>query len=253
MKKFRLLSAFLTVATVLGMFTPILPVSAAAKTEDDALVPGIDSETGLPTIDYLTQVFDTPEDKLATMTKYLEKGGMELYVEPISGEVAYVNTKTGQILFSNPYDVSKTSSAKSIKEELLSQITIKYTDNASELEMFSFVEACQRGQINVKKIKNGVRVEYTMGREETRKLVPKQIKKERFEELILDNIPDGSTKDRFLAFYTIQDPNDPTHTERSRRELIAAFPICEEMAIYVCDPFASDRELNMIESVIKTY
>ena len=254
MKKFRLLSAFLAIATVFGMFGTTLPVSASsAKNANSALVPGIDEETGLPTIDYLTQEFDTPEAKLATMTKYLEKGDMALYVEPVSGEVAYVNNKTGQILFSNPYDVSKSGAAKSVKEELLSQITIKYTDNASELEMYSFVEACQRGQINVKKIKNGVRVEYTMGREETRKLVPKQIKRERFEELILANIPEGSEKNRFLAFFTLQNPDDPTHTERSRRELIAAFPICEEMAIYVFDPFASDRELNMIEGVIKTY
>ena len=253
MKKFRLLSAFLVIATVFGMFGTALPVSASSKNDSEAIVPGIDEETGLPTIDYLNQTFATPEDKLATMTKYLDKNGMSLYVEPVSGEIAYVNNKTGQILFSNPYDVAKSNAAKSVKEELLSQITIKYTDNASELEMYSFVEACQRGQINVKKIKNGVRVEYTMGREETRKLVPKQIKRERFEELILANIPEGSEKNRFLAFFTLQNPDDPSHTERSRRELIAAFPICEDMAIYVFDPFASDRELNMIENVIKTY
>ncbi|MBQ8552114.1 MAG: hypothetical protein IJ428_04795 [Clostridia bacterium] len=252
MKKFRLLSAFLSVVMTMGILTAALPVTAATAAEEP-LVPGIDEETGTPTIDYLTQTYDTPEDKLATMTKYLEKGDMALYVEPVSGEVAYVNNKTGQILFSNPYDVSQTSSATSIKQELLSQIIIKYTDNASELEMFSFVEACQRGQINVKKIKNGVRVEYTMGREETRKLVPKQIKRERFEELILANIPEGGTKDRLLAFYTLQDPYDDSLTERAKRELIAAFPICNQMAIYVFDPGATDRELNMIEGWIKTY
>ncbi len=253
MKKFRLLSAFLTVATVFGMFSAVLPVSASNAAADAAIVPGIDPETGLTTIDYLTQEFKTPEDKLATMTKYLSKAGMELYVEPISGEVAYVNTKTGQILFSNPYDVASTSSAKSVKEELLSQIVIKYSDNSSEIEMFSFIEACQRGQINVKKIKNGVRVEYTMGRVETRKLVPKQIKKERFEELILANVPEGTARNRLNAYYTLQDPNAPSLTERLRGELIASFPICEQMAIYTFDPYASERDLNMIEDIIKTY
>ncbi len=252
MKKFRLLSAFLSVVLAMGMFSAALPVSAANANAEPP-VPGIDEDTGTPTIDYLSQIYKTPEDKLATMTKYLDKGNFSLYVEPVSGEVAYVNNKTGQILFSNPYDVSSTDCAKSLKQELLSQITIKYVDNTSELEMFSFVEACQRGQINVKKIKNGVRVEYTMGREETRKLVPKRIEKERFEELLVANFPEGSTKNRFTSYYTLQDPNAPGLTERGKRELLAAFPICNQMAIYVFDPTATERELNLIEGWIKTY
>ncbi len=252
MKKFRLLSAFLTVAMVFGMFAATLPVGVAASSAA-ALVPGMDPETGLPTIDYLTQVFKTPEDKLATMTKYLSKEGMELYVEPISGEVAYVNTKTGQILFSNPYDIGSSTAPDAVKQELLSQIVIKYIDNSSEVEMYSFVEACQRGQINVKKIKNGVRVEYTMGREETRRLIPKQINKERFEELILANIPEGTQKARFMAYYTLQDANDPTLTERGRREIITAYPICKDMSIYTFAIDASERDLNLVENIIKTY
>ncbi len=250
MKKFRLLSAFLTVVMVLGMLASAVPAFAA----EEELVPGLDPETGKPTIAYLTEVFDTPQAKLATMTKYLEKGNYAFYVEPVSGEFAYVNNKTGQILFSNPYDVSQTASSSSVKEELLSQIIIKYTDNDSELNLLSFTEACQRGQINVKKIKNGVRVEYTMGREETRKLVPKHIKRERYEELILANIPqDSPAWKKFEAFYQLKDPYDPTLTERAQRELRATFPITEEMAIYVFDPQASDRELNMIEAWIKEY
>ena len=168
MKKFRLLSAFLTVVMVAGSLSAFSLSAADAKSKtDEPLVPGIDEETGVPTISYLTEKFATPEDKLATMTKYLSKGNYELYVEPVSGEIAYVNVKTGQILFSNPWDIAddSTIASQSVKEELMSQIIIKYTDNDSELDLLSFTEACQRGQINVKKIKNGVRVEYTMGRE----------------------------------------------------------------------------------------
>ena len=251
MKKFRLLSAFLTVVMVFA--TLVTSVSAIVDENGEEILPGIDEETGLPTIDYQTQIFNTPEEKLSTMTKYLEQGDFQLYVEPVSGEVAYVNTKTNEVLFSNPYDVSQTGASDSIKAELLSQIKIKYTDNDSELYSYSFTEACQRGQIKVKKIKNGVRVEYTMGREETRKLVPKQIKKERFEELILANIPEGNVRNKMVAFYQLKDPFDPTLTERAKRELQATFPITTEMAIYIFDPFASDRELNQIEGYIKTY
>ena len=248
MKKIRLLSAFLTVVMVFGMLT-VVPVVAD---DSAALVPGIDEDTNKPTIDYLTQTFATAEDKLATMTKYLSKGNFELYVEPVSGEIAYVNTKTGQILFSNPYDVSSAWAADTIKQELLSQIVIKYIDNDAEYEINSFVEACQRGQITVKKIKNGVRVEYVIGREETRKLLPKQIKRERFEELILANIPEGDEKMRLEAYYQLKDADAP-QSERSRRELLAAYPVCNDMAIYVFDDSVGERQMNLVESIIKKY
>lgn len=255
MKKIRLLSAFLAVALTVGM-VPALPVFAAnteVAEEEKPLEPGVDPITGKPLIDYLNEKFETPEDKLATMKSYLKKGDMELFVEPVSGEIAYKNNKTGQILFSNPYDVASSGATKSVKQELLSQIIIKYTDNATELDMFSFVEACERGQIVVKKIKNGVRVEYSMGRTETRKLVPKQISKERFETLILNNIPEGREKETFKVYYTLQDATDPELSDRAKREIIAEFPICEEMAIYTYDAFAGDREMNIAEDIIKKY
>lgn len=223
MKKIRLLSAFLAVALTVGMI-PALPVLATENEvaeEEKPLEPGLDPVTGTPLIDYLNEKFATPEDKLATMKSYLKKGDMELFVEPVTGEIAYKNNKTGQILFSNPYDVASSGATKSVKQELLSQITIKYTDNAQELEMFSFVEACERGQIVVKKIKNGVRVEYSMGRTETRKLVPKHINKERFETLILNNIPEGQEKETFKVYYTLQDATDPELSDRAKREIIA--------------------------------
>lgn len=260
MKKFRLLSAFLTVVMVLGMLTG-LPVFAADETdseeteEKEALVPGYDQEKQEPTINYLKQVFETREDKLATMKRYLQKGDYELYVEPISGEIAYKNRKTGEILFSNPFDVGSLTSANSIKQELMSQIIIRYVDNGIENTMYSYVDACLRGQILVKKIKNGVRVEYTIGRAETRKLVPRHINRERFEELILSNIPVEDTEaiSFFNSFFVLQDPFDPSLTERGKREMLAAFPICEKMAIYVFDPRAVEREFDIAEGYIKQY
>ncbi len=267
MKKIRLLSAFLTVVMVFGMLT-MLPVFAAEDTAEDGaveeekvvIVPAYDEELGEPTINYLRQEFETVEEKLATMTKYLTQGDYELYVEPISGEVAYKNRKTGEILFSNPVNANPFGDdtftfSDDVKRELMSQILINYVDNGENKSMNSYVDACLRGQILVKKIKNGVRVEYTIGRAETRKLVPKHISRERYETLILANIPEEDTEaiSHFGGYYTLLDPFDPDLTERELRELKASFPICEEMAIYVYDVKATDRELNITERYIKQY
>ena len=122
---------------------------------------------------YLSLEFATAEEKLESMEMMLEKDGYQLWVDPLTGEVAKFTSKTGA-----PSD--------STKKKLMSQIMIRYTDNDTEKDMYSFDEAAMRGQIKVKNIKNGVRVEYSIGREETRMLVPKIIEKNRFETVILD-------------------------------------------------------------------
>ncbi len=184
----RFLAAILTVVLLLGTLT--VGISAKKITP----VYQIDQQTNKETeeIDYaatlakyLTTEFKTAEEKLAEMDLMYEKDGYQLWVDTFTGEVATKNTVSGQILFSNPYDIT-TSGSESIKKQLLSQVIVKYKDNDTEKFMYSFEEAASRGQIKFKNIKNGIRVEYTIGREETRMLVPKRILKERFEENILD-------------------------------------------------------------------
>jgi hypothetical protein len=244
MNKTRLMSAILTVVMLFGMLGA-LPVYAKPVNTD---------AEGLATIKYTTEVFATPQDKLDTMVLWKDQNGFQMYVEDYSGEVAIVNKATGQIMFSNPFDVAGDTASESTKTKLLSQVVIKYQDNGTDKEMNSFTEAAQRLQINVKNIKNGVRVEYTMGREETRKLVPRLIEKSRFENDILANIVDDSwSYEKLRSFYTEKNPNDPALTERGVKEMQAKFPITNKMAVYVCDPDIKDRELNQCEGIIKGF
>lgn len=210
-----------------------------------------DEEPG-DTINYLTKVFASPEEKLATMEKKLESNGYEIWVESYTGEVAFVDQKSGQILFSNPYDVATTKGSAATKQQLLSQVIIKYTDNNTEKYFYSYTEAALRNQIKVKNIKNGVRVEYTIGREETRRLVPRMIEKSRFEEQILAYFEEGSFEyDKMIGFYQLQDINDPSLTDADVKAMENAFPITSKYAVYVFDPNAAEKDLNRIEGYIK--
>lgn len=49
-----------------------------------------------------------------------------------------------------------------VKSMLLSQIILSYEENGKSYTMYSYTEAAARGQINVKYVKNGIRVEYAM-------------------------------------------------------------------------------------------
>jgi hypothetical protein len=201
MIKDRIISALLTLVIVFGTVAnlSILPVFAADAADEE------EEEI----IDYRTEVYATPEDKLATMNLEVQVGPYELYYHYYTGEIAFRNNQTGDILFSNPYDVATpmptgATSSDNIKDQLLSQLIIRYVDNDKDVPMYSYVEAALRNQIKKKNLKNGIRVEYILGRQETRKLVPKMIEKTRFETLILANITDESRYKKISAFYTLK-------------------------------------------------
>lgn len=241
----RIVSGFLTLAMLLGS----LVVSADAAWADKV------NEQGNPIIDYLNNNYETPEAKLADMIFCKEEQGIQIYFEEFTGEVAFVDTVTGQIHFTNPIDIASGYQTISdpIKQELLSQLEISYLENGVEKTMNSYTEAALRGQITLKNIKKGIRVEYILGEEQTTRLVPRMIKSERFEELILSQIDDDWNYNKLESFYTLKDKDDPSLTERGIAEMQAKFPITLEMAVYVCDPKIKARELRELESIIKAY
>lgn len=239
----KLLSTIMAVIMFLGCFTAFAGMPAyAAEGDEEVFV----------LEDYTAIVYANPDEKLATMEKVVESYGYELWYKADTGETAVLNTKTGQILLSNPYDVaSDTTSSVETKQKLLSQLIIKYTENDKETSFDSYKQAAMNGQIKMKKIKGGIRVEYTIGKEEKRKLVPRMIEQTSFEENILQYITNEREHKKMEAYYTLKNANDPTLTERARKELQVSYPITKFMAIYIFDPNASDRELTEIEGYIK--
>ncbi len=261
----RILSTLLAVILMLGTFsmTGLLQVSAAEET-----VPSVSIDK------YPTTVYNTPQEKLATMTKMLARDGFELYVDAKSGEVATLEVATGNILFSNPYDVGSATGAAATKAEILSQIAITYTDNGQTKYMYSYTDAALLDQISVMKIKNGVRVEYTIGRENSRKLVPRWILSDSFETYIkapLDkafekgDIDDFSYDRIFEAWYE-RFCIDDLSSMILQQSYIAQYPILEGVRgtdangkplhniLYVLmEGNLSTSDLTWLEDVIKTY
>ena len=252
MKMKKILSAFLSLVTVVGAitvtgYTSVMDASAAYEDKVD--------EDGNPIINYISKGYSTANAKLKDMVLAREQDGYQLWIEEFTGEIAFIDTKTGDSLFSNPYDVAAgyNWASASTKQRLLSQLAVTYEENGVEKTMYSYTEAALRGQIHFKNIKNGLRVEYTVGELQTTRLVPRMISKNRFESMILDNIPDGTYKDRLLSFYTLYDAFDPSLTETNVKEIQAAFPITKQFAVYVCDPGIVSKELQNLETTIKAY
>lgn len=248
----RIISAFLTLVMVFGAVViaekaTVVEIAAAEETEAEEE----------KTINYLVDGYATPQAKIADMTLMKEQYGYKLYVEEYTGEIAFEDTKTGEILFSNPYDVAQgyNWASPNLRHRLLSQIELTYEEvgKSGIKEMKSYTEAALRDQIITKHIKGGVRVEYTIGELATQRLVPRMISKTRFEELILNRITDTNNYERLRSFYYCYDTSDVGLTEREVKEIQASFPITKQFAIYVCTPDIEPEELKKLETIIKTY
>ena len=241
-------SAFLLAAFCLALAAPVCAAEIAG---------GIIEYKG-EDIDFLTEEYYTADEKLATMSKLYSEYGYELYVQLKSGEVAVKDTATGQVLFTNPHDVGASGAAVSQKQELLSQILLSYKDSTGTYSMNSFADSVEHDQIQVSRIRGGVRVQYTLGETVKRKLAPHQITQSRFEELILNPITAALGEDdfqvkRLMKFYMLKDPKDPKLNARAADEMLTTYPYCETEPLYVLTSDAKDVEKTFIQNLIQTY
>ncbi len=265
MKFKRLLALLLSGMLLAGSFS----VSSFAADKEEAEEEEENAVFALA--DYTTIEYSSPEEKLATMQKRLENEKFELWALEETGEIALVTKATGQILFSNPYDVasmSKDAKATETKKKILSQIQLRYSNGANEALMNTYNDAALNRQITMEPIRGGLRVNYTMGREEARILVPEQIEKSRFEEEILAKMPEKDPEtgrtfvDPFVnknpyrymeAYFSLKDPNSETLSETSKKQMQQTFPITKKYAIYILSSDTSTKEKKNLEHLIQTY
>ena len=266
MKFKRILCLFLAVLTLCGGYSFTLATTSAAAPADTGSTGSSDSYIAA-TDAALEREFESNQFLIASgdMKLTTRRYGYELYCNEYTGEIAYRNMATGQVISTNPCNLENIG--KTTKAKLLSQLEIKFTDSANNtISMYSFTDAAQRGQIIVKNIKDGLRVEYTMGRIETTYLIPIYIEKSRFETLILKPMRDyletldgdAYTNVEFYlgkleASYTLYDPNDKMQNAATIASMKEKYEVTRDgMAIYVLSA-STDKEKRILEGYIKSY
>ncbi len=103
----------------------------------------------------------------------------------LRGEEAYIMAYTGY-WSTNPYTIGAINASTDIKAEIYSQISIEYLENGETRTYHSFKDAAILNQLKVSNIKNGARVEYTIGKEAVRYLAPRFITAAKYEALVAD-------------------------------------------------------------------
>ena len=297
----RIISTFLA---FLMLVSALSMVVGAKENTSDKNQAEYEYNTGKlkPTMDYLTGKYqikdengtvvdtilvDTKQEKLDTMDLRLEHEGYRLYVDAYSGEIAVENVETGDIIFSNPYDLGSKDIDKNTKAEMLSQFIISFvdtTDSDMPYTYKSYEYAVRAGaslddentsklpvsQLDVKYIKNGIRVEYQIGRTDSRYLVPKYLTKETYDRefgnvLENENMTSfekgqfvGFIKERGLTAY-LEQFKDAETKEKKKQTYLELYPFAdmtdengEYIVFYECVCVAKN-EYMAIENIIKTY
>lgn len=229
------------------------------------------------------------EDKLKTMDYRYGNDTFQLYIDAYSGEVAVKNRRTGEILFSNPYNIGSSTaddSNGSTKSELLSQIIVHFYKNKEgedKMQTYtSYMEAACREQVTVKSIKNGIRVEYAIGREGGKTLIPMQIAEDDLQNKIFkvieaqigwneiefdpyfgDPIIDRDhpyAEDQFMyaklqSYYSIKNAQDPNLYPSVREKMIQDYPVCEDFPIRVLALTMAENEIEIkrLESFVRRF
>lgn len=196
----RLLCASLAVLMTVCIL-PVLPLKTSAAT------------TISDNVDYTKVIYDTEADRLAAMQKFYDNGEYALYCDTTLGIVAYQKIATGEVLFTNPWNMNAEKNGDSVvRANLMSQIMLEYVNSENQsLALNSYADAALKGQISVKNIKNGLRVEYAIGQRSSRTLCPMQIERTAFEEKILKPLEAAVGKGltnreltQFKAYFNLQ-------------------------------------------------
>ena len=287
-KFIRLLALSLCVLMLLGSISclSVLAESSADESKDESEMEWPDIWKDIKQPAYTSTGFASVKERILgsgaiePMQLYSVIDGYAFYGDSLTGEFVFLVLKdktltkdaileSGTIpeysafYCTNPYNagaaqaIGQTNTAAAEeKQKLLSQIIIKFSQNDKDTQMNSFADGASNQQIIVKNIRGGVRVEYTIGREEVIYLVPRLIKKEKLEAL-RDQIKENSLSDRdhrtFMAFYLIKDLEDPGISEKTKKEMEAAYPITKQFPVYVCEPTISTQELLRLEKLVKNY
>lgn len=224
-----------------------MPAAKAEETAEPA------AETAKPAD--ATERAEAPMQKAvpgAGLTQAAENEYLVLYFDNDSGGVAVKDKATGAVFRSNPPDALEDPKASDeTKQELMSQVSLVYHVNGKEGDaaMNSYAQAMKAEQIEWGKLERGMRIRLTMGREEQRMLLPRQMTAASFERDILERIGDERRKRQTQAFYIRYSRDDLKGA--NGKELLAKYPILEQEDIYVLKSSVTDRDKRVLESYVK--
>lgn len=235
------IAAFVTVLNVKG--APAVDPNAYANAGGE-LEPGTE-----------LQVLQGGKLPVPGMSLVAQNEMLELYFDPETTEVAVADLRTGHIWRSNPEGREQDEQASAFfKEALASQFSITFRNDRGQLSTFiNYAESTSREQFTVESIKDGIRINYTLGDMSVGiEALPKLISKERMEEKILSKVDEQTGLFFSTKYFPLK--SDPNIMERIDGSVERPLTLKRMMDIleqvgYTEEDLAYDNEENGIENL----
>ncbi|MBO7254632.1 MAG: hypothetical protein J6V36_04945, partial [Clostridia bacterium] len=291
------------VLVMLLALTLFLPTTFSAFAKDDDGEMTADEIWAVRDPAYMIAGFNSIEARIlgnetvGSMKLVLVREGNALYCDSYTGEIIVLKLKKAEkgekqdengyklqdngvydyvgYWTSNPYNVSQSTgvdgsaTSNTIKQNLFSQLIIKFTEGTAEKIFYSYKDSVQYGQITTKDIKGGLRVEYVIGRLSVKYLVPEVVTLDRWFDIYMrfkEQYGDFAAK-RFAAFYKlyVADVTKDPRVEEIKNECSLAkfsnlnadmrkeYPVSVTGGLAVCDINIKEQERKNIESDLRVF
>lgn len=180
----------------------------------------------------------SPAAENENLILYFDNDTGGICVEDKRDKTRYVSTPAGAL--------EDPAASDTVRRRNGSPILLTYYDTVKKKEetMTSYEDALLQNQISWAKLKDGIRIYYTLGREETRQLIP-----ERLSETSMERVLAGITSERTARqvkafyFYYSADTLEPD----KREEYLSKYPSLSSDGLYVLKNSVTDRDKQVLE------
>ncbi|MBE5965938.1 MAG: hypothetical protein E7255_03080 [Lachnospiraceae bacterium] len=237
----------LILAVVAGI---VINISGCSKTDHASEADTLKKGWGQEKLN-LDQLMDAPVDSSAKGMKKITKNiNYALYIDPDTADMAVYDNKAGIYLHSNPVRNIEDLSLDEVQQGLYgSMIEVNYTNLSGKMSRYSsYIDSVLLGQYDFYPIENGVRILYTLGMDESKRMIPPVLSVKSYEK-ILNQLEDDEKQDFRPLFRRIK---HDSIAKEEKDALLNAYPILKTEDIYILREITK-YDKDILEDILKAH
>lgn len=178
-----------------------------------------------------------------------ENDGRALLLDQDTLRLGLMDMASGRAVYSNPEATAIESDVDdAVKNSILSQVEITYYTMAQKVYTLSSYDSCVlKGQYALHTIENGVRIEYTLGEEETIDILPDAVSRQTMEEVIFPAL-DDSDRSTIEKYYVLHEYD--ALDEEYAGEIQTLYANFGDTDLYILK-YVAEKRKNQIRSILK--
>ncbi|MGL4737109.1 MAG: DUF5696 domain-containing protein [Cellulosilyticaceae bacterium] len=182
--------------------------------------------------------------------KVVENENLELWFDQITAQVAVKDKASGRMWYSNPQDLEDDPIAnKTNKNKLKAQLTVVANGPRGDvIEMNSYDYSTSYNQFKFERQTAGIKVTYTIGKQEDIYCLPKILTQTQFEGKILSHMEDGKDKTALINCYKKYDISQLD--EKEKKNILTQYPLAETEVIYIIRDEQPEYRLKQISDAV---